>query len=148
MRSGLFACLAALLCGPAFAQDAGSGGAELFEAHCSACHNTGGTGTPGLAPPLDRPEFWQALGADAPTYISGIATKGFSKPIKVRGQRYVGLVMPPVAGTSDEDLATITSWVLAELGGADQAVSADQIAEMRASGTTQGDLLALRPPTE
>ena len=37
-------------------------GAALFEAHCSACHSAGGVGTPGLAPPLDRPEFWQALG--------------------------------------------------------------------------------------
>lgn len=148
MRPTGFVVLAVLLSGPAFSQDAGTGGAELFEAHCAACHSSGGVGTPGLAPPLNRPDFWQALGDNAPTYISGIVTKGFNKPIKVRGQRYMGLVMPPVPETSDAELATITSWVLAELGGLDQAVSTDQIAEMRASGTTHDDLLALRPPTE
>ncbi len=148
MRQVLFAALLGFLAGPAFAQDAGADGAEMFENHCSACHNSGGIGTPGLAPPLDRPEFWQALGDQAPTYISGIVTKGFSKPITVRGTRYMGLVMVPVADTSDADLAAAASWVLADLGGLDQAVSAEQIAQMRDSATTQGDLKAMRPATE
>lgn len=148
MRAILFAGLVGLVAGPAFAQDAGAGGAELFETHCAVCHNSGGTGTPGLAPPLDRPEFWQALGPEAPTYISGIVTKGLSKPVTVRGERYIGLIMVPVATASDEELAQITSWVLAELGGLTETVSAGRIAEMRASGTTQNDLSALRPRTE
>ncbi|PTX41232.1 nitrite reductase (NO-forming) [Gemmobacter caeni] len=141
----LVAALAGLLSGPASAEDAG---AALFDAHCAACHNTGGIGTPGLAPPLNRPDFWQALGDKAPTYISGIVTKGFAKPITVNGERYMGLIMVPVAGTTDEELAQITSWVLSDLGQTDQSVTLAQIAEMRASMTTQDDLKALRPPTE
>lgn len=148
MRKAVFIALAGLLSGPALAEGAGTDGAALFESHCAACHNTGGTGTPGLAPPLNRPGFWQALGDQAPTYISGIVTKGMAKPLTVQGTRYMGLVMVPVAGTTDEELATITSWVLADLGQTAQSVTPDQIAAMRASTTTQNDLKAMRPTEE
>lgn len=122
-------------------------GAALFEAHCSACHNAGGIGTPGLAPPLDRPEFWQALGDEAPKYISGVVTKGLNAQITVRGEMYAGTMMPPVAGTTDEELATIATWVLHDLGKTDKTVTPEEIAGAR-SGMKAADVKALRPVTE
>lgn len=136
-----------LLCAAA-PQIASADGAVLFEQHCSACHNAGGTGTPGLAPPLNRPDFWQALGDEAPAYISAVVTKGLSLPITVEGQRYVGLVMAPITGASDEDLAGIATWVLGDLGGTDLSVTADQVAAMRASDMTRDDIKDMRPETQ
>ena len=122
-------------------------GAALFEAHCSACHNSGGIGTPGLAPPLDRPDFWQALGDNAPRYVSGVVTKGLAAQITVRGEHYAGLMMPPVPATTDEELAAIASWVIGTLGKTEQTVSPEDIAAAR-TGMTMADVKALRPPTE
>ncbi|MBU3028735.1 c-type cytochrome [Paracoccus marinaquae] len=142
-RAGLVAALVTLL--PALAQ---ADGAALFETYCAACHNSGGIGTPGLAPPLDRPDFWQALGSDAPVYIAGVVTRGLNMPITVRGERYAGVPMPPVSGASDEELAAIASWVTGDLGETDQAVAAGDIAAARNGGPDQSQLKAMRPETE
>lgn len=145
IRSALITGGICLLATGAVAQEAG---ADLFEAHCAACHNSGGTGTPGLAPPLDRPDFWQALGDDAPTYLGGVITKGLNMPLQVRGEHYAGMPMTPVAGASDEELAGIASWVLQELGETDLEVAVVDIAAARDGDTTSADLKALRPETE
>ena len=139
--------VAALLLAGSAAGAASLDGAALFETHCSACHSAGGVGTPGLAPPLDRPEFWQALGDDAPKYVSGVVTKGLNAQITVRGESYAGMMMPPVPATTDEELAAITSWVLGTLGKTDKTVTPDDIAAAR-SGMTMADVKALRPATE
>lgn len=141
----LVACLLLSATAP---QMAAAGGAELFDQHCSVCHNAGGIGNPGFAPPLDRPDFWQALGDKAPDYVSAVVTKGLSVPITVEGQRYVGVVMVPVAGASDEDLASIASWVIGTLGETGMSVTADEIAAMRASDVTGDDIRAIRQVAE
>ncbi|MFV0292247.1 MAG: c-type cytochrome [Paracoccus sp. (in: a-proteobacteria)] len=146
MRGGLAVLLVALLPGVSFAQDVD--GAALFEQNCAACHNSGGTGVPGLAPPLDRPEFWQELGDDAPTYLGGIMTKGMLTSITVRGEMYAGIPMPPVAGVEDADLATIAGWVLADLGKTDLAVTPESITTIRESDLTKTDLAEMRPKTQ
>lgn len=122
-------------------------GAALFETHCSACHNSGGIGTPGFAPPLDRPEFWQELGDNAPKYIAGVVTKGQNAQITVRGESYIGTMMPPVPGTTDDELAAITTWVLDDLGKTDKTVTPEDVAAAR-SGMTIADVKAMRPATE
>lgn len=121
-------------------------GAALFGTYCAACHAEGGVGTPGLAPPLDRPDFWQAMGEDAPKYLSGVVTKGLNMHVTVNGEQYM-MMMPPVAGAPDADLAAIATWVLADIGGTDHAVSAEDIAAAR-TGMKASDLQALRPQTE
>lgn len=147
-RYGFLGTAAFLLCSFGSAPQALAGGAELFEDNCAICHNTGGTGTPGLAPALDRPEFWQALGDDAPTYISTVVTKGFNMPITVRGERFAGMPMIPVSTVSDEELATIATWVLANLGEADHSISAQDIAAARSGSLANADLKAMRPETK
>lgn len=142
----LVASVAALVLGGS-AMARAADGAVLFEARCSACHNAGGIGTPGLAPPLDRPDFWQALGDNAPKYLGGVMTKGLNMPITVRGEQYAGTMMPPVAGTSDDELAAIATWVLDSLGKTGKTVSAEDVAAAR-SEMTMADVKALRPATE
>jgi mono/diheme cytochrome c family protein len=147
MRGFAFLCpgVLCLMTTPGFADDVD--GAALFENYCAACHGSGGVGTPGLAPALNRPEFWQQMGEDAPTYILGVVTRGLVKPITVNGERF--MAMPPVAGPSDLELAQIASWVLDDLGEVrDVNLSGEDVAAARKSGPTGDDLIALRPETE
>lgn len=147
-RYGPLGAAAFLLCSFGSVQQVFADGAELFEENCAICHNAGGTGTPGLAPALDRPEFWQALGDDASTYISTVVTKGFNMPITVRGERFAGMPMIPVSSVSDEDLATITTWVLANLGEVERGITAEDIAVARSGTLSNADLKAMRPESE
>lgn len=140
------AVLALFLAGGA-AGAASLDGSALFEDHCSACHASGGVGTPGLAPPLDRPDFWQALGDNAPAYIAGVTTKGLNAQITVRGEMYAGTMMPPVPGVTDDELAAIATWVLQDLGKTDKAVTPDDIATARANAK-MADVKAMRPASE
>lgn len=153
LKNIVLACLI-LAAPPVSATDAGDAtttlehGAALFAGYCSGCHNEGGTGVPGLAPPLDRPEFWQALGDDAPTYLTGVVTKGFNMAITVRGERYRGMFMTPMSGVSDAELASINSWILGVLGETELQISSDFVAEIRASDLKNQDLKTMRPPTQ
>jgi mono/diheme cytochrome c family protein len=74
-------------------------GEALFEAHCSACHQTDGAGTVGLAPAL-KGEHWQALGKDR-QYVLTVITKGLSGRIDVNGQVFIGN-MPSFSGQLDD----------------------------------------------
>ena len=141
------ALVAGLLAGPALAQDASLDSAAQFDIHCAACHNAGGTGTPGLAPPLDRPDFWQAMGDDAPKYLAGVVAKGFNMTITVRGETYAGMIMPPPAGIPDDELAAAATYVVATLGQTDKSVTGADVAAARA-GVGNDDLKAMRPKTE
>lgn len=148
MRGQLpIALVAGLLAGPALAEDASPDAAAQFETYCAACHNTGGTGTPGLAPPLDRPEFWEALGDNAPKYLSGIVARGFNMTITVRGETYAGMIMPPPAGIPDAELAAAASYVLTTLGQREGVITAADVAAARGS-ISNNDLKAMRPPSE
>lgn len=148
MRGGLVAtvALACALSPPAQAQEAD--GLALFNDYCGACHNEAGIGTPGLAPPLNRPDFWQALGDDAPAFLGAVITRGFNMTITVRGDRYMGMPMMPVAGVEDAELASIANWVLGDLGQLEQRLTAEDIAASREAGLGNDDLKALRPKTE
>ncbi|MTH78027.1 c-type cytochrome [Paracoccus aestuariivivens] len=151
-RSRLAAISALLLVAtsvaPALGQDAD--GAQLFADNCAACHNDGGTGNPGLAPPLNRPAFWDALGDKAPDYLAGVLASGLTGKITVDGEMYVGLIMPAQTALSEQEAATVANWVLHEAGrdAPDEAlpkVTPDLIAKTFAAPPAAHDLLAMRP---
>ncbi|PTQ70159.1 cbb3-type cytochrome c oxidase subunit III [Celeribacter persicus] len=121
---------------------------ELFEIHCAACHNSGGIGNPGLAPPLNRPAFWQALGDKAPEYIAGVVTSGMAGKLEIQGQMYIGLIMPPVASTTDEELVEIGTWVLQTLGETDGVLTQELLDTARETRPTHADLRAMRPAVD
>ncbi len=53
---------------------------------CSACHQPGGVGQPGLAPPLVDAPPWSALGDSAPDYVVGVVLSGLTGTIEAGGQ--------------------------------------------------------------
>ncbi len=64
-------------------------GAELYDQHCAACHQAGGTGVPGVFPPLAG----NAALADA-EHVRSVIEKGLSGPLQVGGATFDGS-MPP-----------------------------------------------------
>lgn len=119
-------------------------GAALFTGNCAACHGEKGVGIPGIAPPLDIAEFWSGLGDKAPDYIAGVVASGLSGRLTVAGQDYLGLVMPPQAHLSAEELAEMTTYVLTDLNGTGQAVTPGLIEAKRATPPSHADLRAMR----
>lgn len=122
---------------------AGSG-AELFAATCAACHGEAGVGTLGLAPPLQHKELWQRLGEKSPKYIAGVMANGMSGRLNVNGEDYIGLVMPPMAHLSSEDLAAIATYVLVTLNGMATAPDVTLIETMKQKTLSHKELQALR----
>src|SRR6185295_3524450 len=109
-RFVLIAALLAVSSGAAAAD-----GASLFSENCIACHQAGGVGTPGLAPPLVSDTLKKA-GSVQHDYVALVVIHGLSGPIKVKGQLYVS-AMPPRADLSDDDVAALANYVEAELNG-------------------------------
>lgn len=118
-------------------------GKALFDSVCAACHQAGGVGNPGIAPPLNDAALWQRLGDRAPGYVAGVMAAGLTGTIQSGGQVYAGLVMPPQA-MSDEELAAIGSYLLGTLNQTGQAIEPALIARTRAAPPSHSALQKLR----
>ncbi|HWX32683.1 MAG TPA: cytochrome c [Steroidobacteraceae bacterium] len=103
-------------------------GRDLYLAHCSACHQAGGEGIPGVFPPL------KASGVvnrdDAAKHIRVILDG-------IQGARAGGVVytavMPPFAGAlSDAEIAGIIDYERSSWGNHGAPVTAAQVAAERA----------------
>lgn len=134
------ALLAAILSTSVLAAD----GKTLFANSCALCHQVGGVGAPGLAPPLADKALWDRLGEKAPAYIAGVMLAGFSGTIEVAGVTYSGLIMPPQDQMTDEELAAIGNYVLATLNKSGQQVLAPDVAKRRSAPLSHAQLRALR----
>lgn len=105
-----------------------SQGEQLYLQHCMACHNPNGTGAPGLLPPL--------AGTDWVTGDKGrlirLVLNGMSGPIEVNGTTY-DQEMPSFAHLSDEQLASILSYIRTSFGNQANGVIAGEVADERAA---------------
>lgn len=119
-------------------------GTDVFESVCAACHQSGGTGTPGLAPPLVDPALWQRLGDKAPGYVANVMIGGLTGTITAGGQGYYGLAMPSQAHLTDEELLAAANHVLQDLNGSKLAVTPELITAARSAPLGHKALIALR----
>lgn len=109
-----------LVLGVAFGQ--AQDGAQLYQQHCAVCHGDEGQGTVG--PPFAG----NAALADA--------------NLVVRQVLYGGQQMPPFGGTLDDaQVATVATHIRSSWGNAFGALSAEQVAKVRA-----GETLAITAP--
>lgn len=123
---------------PARAED----GAALFAERCAACHQAGGEGAAGVAPPL-RSSVWEKLGPAAPRYVALVLLNGMTGKLEVDGQQFNG-GMPIQAAQSDAELAALATHVLRDFNGLDQAVAAADIAALRGVAKKPSELKAIR----
>lgn len=119
-------------------------GAAVFTTNCSACHQAGGVGAPGLAPPLASKQVAAIAGKD-PSYVALIMLNGFSGPIVLEGGDTMSGVMPPVgASLSDEEVAAAAGYVIGTLNGVKSSLDAATVAKLRVEKKAAKELRALR----
>ena len=81
-------------------------GKQLYTAHCVACHQTGGTGVPGVFPPLDGSEWVQG----DPRVLANILLHGVEGELSVKGTAYKG-AMPAFGRLGDAELAAVANYL-------------------------------------
>ena len=106
--------------------NAALGPQELYLAHCGACHQPNGEGMPGAFPPLANSDY---IAGDKSTLMES-TVKGLRGPIIVNGEEYDN-VMPAMSYLSDEELASILTYVVNSWGNPGGKFKASVIGEYR-----------------
>ena len=101
-------------------------GRQVYSQSCVACHQSAGTGIPGVFPPLASSDL---LNGDAEQPIR-IVISGLSGPITVNGAEYDS-TMPGVA-LSDQEVADLLTYVYSEWGNSGAVVLPEQVSAVRA----------------
>lgn len=104
----LAAAAAAAILAPAAAQ-AGDG-SKIYNAQCSACHQSGAVGVPGQFPKLAGRAPQIAATPDGRRYLATVVMYGMHGKIMVEGKPIMG-VMPSFGRLSDSDLADVLTFV-------------------------------------
>lgn len=108
------------------AQQIQAGGA-LYKGTCSVCHQDSGAGLPNVFPPLAKSDFLAAN----PSRAIEVVLNGLTGPVTVNGSNY-NSVMPPMSQLNDDEVANILTYVLNTWGNSGPAISAKQVADVRA----------------
>ncbi len=102
-------------------------GAALFQGTCSVCHQSNGAGLPNVFPPLAKSDF---LAKNQKRAIE-VVLNGLTGPVTVNGATY-NSVMPPMSQLNDDEVANILTYVNNTWGNSGPAITAKQVAEVRA----------------
>jgi mono/diheme cytochrome c family protein len=118
---------------------AAADGAAVFGSRCVACHQAGGTGLPGVFPPLAGSNW--VNGRD--TTVVQILLHGIQGTLTVNGVAYNG-VMPNWSSLSDAEIAAVLTYVRSQWGNKGGAVDVALVSAQRAetaarSGPWNGD---------
>lgn len=95
---------------------------------CQTCHQENGEGLPNLYPPLAGSEWLNG----EPEVPIAIVLHGLQGEITVKGQKFNN-VMAPWASLSDAQIAAILTYERASWGNTAGAVTAEQVAAVRAA---------------
>jgi len=109
---------------------AGPDGQALY-GRCAACHQPNGAGLAGAFPPLSASE-WVTGNPEIPIRV---VLHGLQGEINVAGSTY-NSVMLPYGGTgdmNDAEVAAVLTYVRSSFGNSASAVSADEVAAVRAA---------------
>lgn len=107
-----------------------SAGEQLYQQRCITCHQANGEGIPGTYPPLAGSEYAGAVSPAAPIRI---VLHGLQGPITVKGTTYNSLMPPFGVGVvmTDEEVATLLTYVRSSFGNSASAVTAAEVAKER-----------------
>ncbi len=101
-------------------------GERLYNSFCGTCHQRNGQGAPGRFPPLAKTE-WVTGSKDR---LIRSVVHGLSGEIEVNGETYHGL-MPAFDFLSDEDIATILTFIRTHFGNDASPISVKEVAASR-----------------
>src|SRR6516164_9528058 len=114
--------------GAAVAADPKVVGKALFSANCITCHQADGQGLPGQYPPLAGSEV--VLG-QALNHTIAIVLKGLQGPVTVKGQPFNNAMQPWEGQYTDQQLASILTYVRSDWGNSGSPVTADMVKQVR-----------------
>ena len=101
-------------------------GKTVYNSYCIACHQQDGSGVPGAFPPLKETEW---VNGDTETLIS-IVLNGLQGPIEVNGEQYNN-VMTPHNFLSDDEIASVLTYVRKSFGNNSGEINAEEVASLR-----------------
>jgi mono/diheme cytochrome c family protein len=101
-------------------------GEQVYNIYCIACHQHDGKGDGSRFPPLDGSEW---VTGDEKRLI-GVLLNGLEKPIKVKGKTFNNL-MPQHSFLSDDQLASVITYIRQNFGNQSSAVTPEEIAGQR-----------------
>ncbi|NYT35737.1 cytochrome c [Allopusillimonas soli] len=104
-------------------------GAQLYAAHCVACHQATGGGLPGVFPPLAKSEW---VTGKASTTVQ-IVLHGVHGPLTVEGTTYNGLMPTFKDKLSDAEIAAVVSHIRTSFGNDAGEVDENLVASERAA---------------
>ncbi|MEM7367633.1 MAG: cytochrome c [Bacteroidota bacterium] len=113
----------------AISEEVLAAGEAVYNTYCMACHMADGNGVPNMNPPLGETEW---VNGDKATLIN-IVLKGLTEPIEVHGETYSS-IMPPHNFLSDEDIASVLTFVKNSFGNSSGSVTTEEVASLRAGG--------------
>lgn len=122
-------------------------GARIYTQTCSACHQSDGSGMPGVFPPLVGTE-WVTGNEDR---LIRILLHGVTGDIEVEGEIYNGAMPTWGPMLKDEDLAAVATYVRQSWGNKAPPVTTAAVARIRkqyASRTTPWTAIELRKSTK
>ncbi|MBZ5522714.1 MAG: cytochrome c [Acidobacteriia bacterium] len=105
-----------------------SQGQAVFQRVCATCHQLNAQGLPGAFPPLAGSPF----AAGPAERMIRIVLNGLMGPVEVKGQRFNN-VMPPWKTLSDAEISAVLTYVRSNFGNTASAVTAEQVAQVRAA---------------
>lgn len=119
-------------------------GQAVFNGACAVCHQPGGKGMAGLAPPLAGTLGPILARKEGRGYVAQVLVHGLSGRIVSQGQTF-NLAMPPQSALSDADLAAAANYIARDLNGSTGPAFVDaDIVAARAARLSHKELRVLR----
>jgi mono/diheme cytochrome c family protein len=115
---------------PPAAPMASASGESDYVTQCGTCHQADGNGMAGAFPPLAGAEI---VNAASPDRHIAIILKGLAGPVTVKGTEYNGTMPGLEASLSDDQVAAIATYERTSWGNTGGAVTAAQVAAVRAA---------------
>lgn len=113
-----------------------SAGETEYTNNCSVCHQADGNGMPGAFPPLAGSEL---VNRASPDQMIAIVLKGLQGPVTVAGNTYNGIMTPFQDILTDDQIAAILTYERSSFGNTAGAVTAEQVAAIRAQFADKAD---------
>jgi len=108
-------------------------GAGVFAARCAACHQAGGTGLPGVFPPLAGSEW--VNGKDST--LAALVLNGVTGTLTVKGQTYNGTMPAFKEQLGDAEFAALLTHIREQWGNSAGPVMQEVVAKARADTTAR-----------
>ena len=101
-------------------------GKNVYLKYCLACHQTDGSGVPGMYPPLKNSDW---LSKDKEILIRQIL-EGKRGIIEVNGKEY-NQIMPKQDFLTDKQIANVLSYVIKEMGNKTDSITVSDVLKVR-----------------